>query len=224
MLRLRTKFTLVMTSLALFVIAVLSYAFGAQLLEQPIHETDVRARDLSEQVFLQAKYALVEAAQQGLHPDSDAPKEVHDYVRHAFEISEGLRTQLAAAHQNLLIYEVSITDTDGMVLASTDKNLPGTFLPRRVSLSVLARRNFLHQMKVLLAPGKPQLFEVEYPFIHESKPFGEVRVVVDSALLVHEIRSRLRIGGIIVLVVILASTLLAAMLSGIGLLRTAESS
>lgn len=134
MLRLRTKFTLVMTSLALFVIAVLSYAFGAQLLEQPIHETDVRARDLSEQVFLQAKYALVEAAQQGLHPDSDAPKEVHDYVRHAFEISEGLRTQLAAAHQNLLIYEVSITDTDGMVLASTDKNLPGTFLPRRVSL------------------------------------------------------------------------------------------
>lgn len=43
MLRLRTKFTLVMTSLVLFVIEVLSYAFAAQLLEQLIQETDNRA-------------------------------------------------------------------------------------------------------------------------------------------------------------------------------------
>lgn len=45
-----------------------------------------------------------------------APKEVHEYVRHVFEISDGLRTQLAAAISNPLFYEASITDTDGMVL------------------------------------------------------------------------------------------------------------
>lgn len=223
MLRLRTKFALVMTSLVLFVVAVLSCMFTAQLLEQLILETDKRAADLSEQVFIQAKHALTEAAQMGLHPDSDAPKEIHDYVRHAFEISEGLRTQLVAAHSNSLIYEVSITDTDGMVLASTDESLPGKFLPRRASLSQLAGRSFLHQMKALLAPRKPQLFEVEYFFINAGKPFGEVRVVVDSALLVQEIKVGLRTVGIIVLVAILVSTLLAAMLSGITLLQTAES-
>ena len=222
--RLRTKFTLVMTSLVLFVVAVLSYVFGAQLLEQLIRETDKRAGDLAEQVFLQAKHALTEAAQMGLHPDSDAPREIHDYVRHAFEISEGLRTQLAAAHSNPLFYEASFTDTDGIVLAATDENLPGKFLPRRASLSQLASRSFLHQMKVLLAPKRPQLFEVEYAFINDRKPFGEVRVVVDSALLVQEIQSRLRIEGVIVLVVLVVSALLAAMVSGIKLLRTAESS
>lgn len=95
-LRLRTKFTLAMISIVVFVVAILSYVFGAQLLEQLISETDKRAGDLAEQVFIQAKYALMEAAKQGLRPDSDAPKDIHDYARHAFEINEGLRTQLVA--------------------------------------------------------------------------------------------------------------------------------
>ena len=64
-LRLRTKFTLVMTSLVLLVVAVLSGVFAAQLLDQLIRETDKRASDLAEQVFLQARHALTEAAQQG---------------------------------------------------------------------------------------------------------------------------------------------------------------
>src|SRR6266480_3509905 len=184
-LRLRTKFTLVMTSLVLFVVAVLSYVFAAQLLEQLIQETDKRAADLSEQVFLQAKHALIEAAQLGLRPDSYAPEEIHDYVRHAFEISEGLRTQFVAAKKNPLIYEVSITDTDDLVLASTDEN--------------------------------PQLFEHGYSFINDNKPFGEVRVIVDSALLVQSIQEGLRTGGIIVLVALVVSALLAALVTGITL-------
>src|SRR5438105_10348799 len=125
-LRLRTKFTLVMTSLVLLVVAVLSCLFAAQLLEQLIRETDKRANDFAHQVFQQAQQALVEAKQLGLRPGSDAPEEIRDYVRHAFEISEGLQTQLKdAARENPLIYEVSITDTDGLVLASSDDTLLG---------------------------------------------------------------------------------------------------
>jgi PAS domain S-box-containing protein len=221
-LRLRTKFTLVMTSLVLLVVAVLSCVFAAQLLEQLIREADKRASDLAKQVFLQAKNALTEAKQLGLRPDSDAPKDIHDYVRHAFEISAGLQTQLRAAKENLLIYEVSITDTDGLVLASSDPNLPGAFLARRTPISQLEARSFLHQSGVLLrtlrgANKGPQLFEVEYPFINAGKPFGEVRVVVDSRLLLEEIRSGLRTGGIIVLVALVVSALLAAIVSGVTL-------
>jgi PAS domain S-box-containing protein len=214
-LRLRTKFTLVMTSLVLLVVAVLSCVFAAQLLDQLIRETDKRASDLAEQVFLQAKHALTEAAQQGLRPGSDAPEEIHDYVRHAFEISEGLRTQLRAAKENPLIYEVSITDTDGLVLASTDENLPGTFLPHRTPLSQLVGRNFLHQMKVLFGPAR--VFELDYAFSNQNKPFGEVRVAVASGLLLKEIQSALRTGGTIVFVALVISALLAAFVSGVTL-------
>jgi PAS domain S-box-containing protein len=214
-LRLRTKFTLVMTSLVLLVVAVLSGVFAAQLLDQMIRETDKRGRDLSEQVFTQAKYALTEAKQQGLRPDSDSPKDIHDYVRHAFEISEGLRTQLRAAKLNPLIYEVSITDTDGLVLASTDDDLPGSFLPRRTPISQLVDRNFLHQVKVLLGPSKR--FEIDYPFSNGNEPFGEVRVAIDSSLLLGEIGSGLRTGAAVVLLALVLSALLAAIVSGITL-------
>jgi PAS domain S-box-containing protein len=221
-LRLRTKFTLVMTSLVLLVVAVLSVLFAAQLLDQLIQETDKRASDLSKQVFLQAKNALTEAKQLGLRPESDSPVDIHDYVRLAFEKSEGLQTQFKAAKENLLIYEVSITDTNGLVLASSDPNLPGAFLARRTPISQLETRSFLHQVGVLLralrgANKGPQLFEVEYPFDNGEKPFGEVRVVVDSALLLKEIQSSLSAAEVIVLAALVLSALLAALVSRITL-------
>jgi len=222
-LRLRTKFTLVMTSLVLLVVAVLSCVFAAQLLDQLIEGTDKRASDLSKQVFLQAQNAITEAKQLGLRPDSEDPKDIHDYVRRAFEISEGLQTQFKAAKENPLIYEVSITDTNGLVLASSDPNLPGAFLARRTPISQLEARSFLHQVGVLLrtlrgAYKGPQLFEVEYAFNKgENKPFGEVRVVVDSALLLKEIQSSLRTAEVVVLAALVLSALLAALVSRITL-------
>jgi len=195
-LRLRTKLTLVMTGLVLLVAAVLSGVFAAQLLEQ----------------LLQAKHALLEAGQRGLRPASDAPQEIHDFVRHAFEINEGLRTQLKAARVNPLIYEVSITDLNGMVLVSTDENLPGSFLPRRTPLSQLVQRNFLHQVKVLSGPSR--VFELDFPFSNENQPYGEVRVALNAGLLLNEISPSLWTSGTIALLAVVVSTLLAAIVSG----------
>ncbi len=210
-LRLRTKLTLVMTGLVLLVAAVLSGVFAAQLLDQLLQATNKRADDLANQVFLQAKHALLEAGQRGLRPASDAPQEIHDFVRHAFEINEGLRTQLKAAKENPLIYEVSITDHQGMVLVSTDENLPGSFLPRRTPLSQLVQRNFLHQVKVLAGPSK--VFELDFPFSNEDHPYGEVRVALNAGLLLNEISPSLWTSGTIALLAVVVSTLLAAIVS-----------
>jgi PAS domain S-box-containing protein len=210
-LRLRTKLTLVMTGLVLLVAAVLSGVFAAQLLDQLLQATRVRANDLAGQVFLQAQRALTDAGEQGVRPASDNPQEIHDYVRHAFEINEGLHTQLKAAKENPLIYEVSIADHEGMVLVSTDENLPGKFLPRRTPLSQLVQRNFLHQVKVLAGPSK--VFELDFPFSKGGQPFGEVRVALDSGILLKEIEPSLRTSATIVLVALVISTLLAAIVS-----------
>ena len=211
-LRLRTKLTLVMTGLVLLVAAVLSGVFAAQLLDQLLQATKDRASDLANQGFVQAQHALTDAAQQGLRPASDSPQEIHDFVRHAFKIDEGLHTQLKAAKENPLIYEVSITDQDGKVMASTDENLPGKFLPKRIPLPQLVQRNFLHQVKVLAGPSK--LFELDYPFNKGNKPFGEVRVVLNAGLLLNEISPSLWTSGTIALLAVVVSTLLAAIVSG----------
>jgi PAS domain S-box-containing protein len=211
-LRLRTKLTLVMTGLVLLVAAVLSGVFAAQLLDQLLQATKDRASDLANQVFVQAQHALTDAAQQGLRPSSDSPQEIHDFVRHAFEIDEGLHTQLKGAKENPLIYEVSITDQDGRAMISTDENLPGKLLPKRAPLSQLVQRNFLHQVRVLAGPSK--LFELDYPFSKGGKPFGEVRVVLNADLLLNEISPSLWTSGTIALLAVVVSTLLAAIVSG----------
>jgi PAS domain S-box-containing protein len=210
-LRLRTKLTLVMTGLVLLVAAVLSGVFAAQLLDQMLQATKDRASDLATDVFLQAQRSLTDAGQQGMRPASDTPQEIHDYVRHAFEIDEGLHTLLKAAKENPLIYEVSITDQDGMVMISTDENLPGTFLPRKPPLSQLLGRNFPQKVKALA--GSLSVFELDYPFSKGKKPFGEVRVVLNVGLLLNEISPTLWTSGMIAFLAVVVSTLLAAIVS-----------
>lgn len=207
-LRLRTKLTLVMTALVLLVVAVLSGVFVAQLLEQVLQETDKRAHEIAHQVFEQAQRALTDAAEQGVRPASNDPQDIHDYVRHAFEINESLRAQLRAAKDTPAVYEVSIADYQGMGLVSTDESLQGKFIARRTALSQLTQRGYVHQVKVLAGP--PRVYEYDYPFTKGGQPFGEVRVVVSSGLLLNEISPSVRKAGTIVLVALLISTVLAA--------------
>ncbi len=210
-LRLRTKLTLVMTSLVFLVVAVLSVVFLGQLLQQVLQETDKNAKDLAHYVFLQVQNALTDAGNQGIRPSSASPEDIHDYVRHALEIDEGLQAQLAAAISSPLIYEVSITDQDGMVLISSDKTLPGQFLPRRTPLTQLVQRGLLHQIKVLR--GASRLYEHDLRFDLGGKAFGEVRIVLASGFLLDEIKPGLFRAGTIVLLALVISTLLAAVVS-----------
>jgi PAS domain S-box-containing protein len=213
-LRLRTKLTLIMTGLVLLVVAVLSVVFVAQLLDQVLQQTDKRTHEIAHQVFVQAARALKDAAEEGQRPLSNEPQDVRDYVRRAFQSSDNLQAELKTAKLDApAIYEVSITDQQGIVLSSTDEKLPGKFLPRRTALSQLTERGFVHKVKVLAGPGR----QYEYDFLFSSQsgePFGEVRVVVDSGLLLAtEISPSLRKFGTIVLLALVISTVVAAVVS-----------
>lgn len=211
-LRLRTKLTLIMTGLVLLVVAVLSAVFVAQLFEQVLLQTDKRAGEIANQVFEQAKRALTEAAARGLRPASSDANDINEYVQKAFTSSEGLRAQLKAAKlDTTTVYEVSITNNNGKVLISTDESLFGKYLARRKNISQLTQRGYLHQAKVLAGP--PQVYELDLPFNNGDQPFGEVRVVVSSGLLLNDISSSVRKFGTIVLLALVISTVVAAVVS-----------
>jgi signal transduction histidine kinase len=216
---LRTKLTLVMTGLVLLVVAAVSGVFVAQLLEQVLEQTNKRTDEIGRQVVDQAGRALQDAAAEGQTPRSNDPQDIREYVRHALESSENLKTALKAAKVDaLMIYEVSIADPQGIVLSSTDEKLAGKFLPRRTDLSQLTQRGFVHQVKVLA--GRARKYEHDLPFGSPltGETFGEARVVVDSGLLVvNEILPSLTKVGTIVLLALTISTVLAALVSGIAL-------
>ncbi len=212
-LRLRTKLTLVMTGLVFLVVVILSGVYFARLTGQGIQETYNRANELTQQVFAQAKRSLADARQSGLQAASDSPDDRRDYVRQAFERNEGLSEELQAPlGANAWMYDVMIVDKYGMVLASSDPQMPGTTVAPRPLFAQLERANIFKQMKALYGPQP--VYEVRYPFTMAKEPFGEVRVGISISLLRNEILPSLRNSAAIALVALLVSTGLAMVVSG----------
>ena len=212
-LRLRTKLTLVMTGLVFLVVVVLSGVDFSRLTGQVIQDTSNRANELTQQVYAQAKRALADAKQAGLQAASDSPEDQRDYVRQAFERSDGLSEEMSVPlSANAWIYDVMIVDTSGMVLASSDTQMPGRTAQPRPLFGQLERANIVKQMKAIF--GTQLVYEVRLPLAMAKKPFGEVRVGVSISLLRNEIMPSLRNSAAIALVALLVSTGLAMVVSG----------
>jgi PAS domain S-box-containing protein len=212
---LRAKLTMVMTGLVLLSTAVLSLVFSELLLQQVLHDTDKRANELAREAFDSARHALEDAKAQGLRPASEDPQEIHDYVAHAFEISEGLTARLQSATDSPSIYEVTIVDRDDVVLVSSDPALAGKTALRKPPFSQLVQSSFVRQVRALAEQAR--IYEVDYPFKLRGNPFGEVRVAVSTVLLFNDIRPRLQRWGSIAVLALVLSTFLAAVVSGAAL-------
>lgn len=212
-LRLRTKLTLVMTGLVFLVVVTLSAVYFARLTGQVIQETNNRANELTQQVFRQAFRSVADARQTGLQAASDSQEDRRDYVRQAFERNEGLTEEMQTPlGANVWIYDVMIVDKYGMVLASSDPQMPGRSVLPRPLFGQLERANIVKQMKALFGPQP--VYEVRYPFTMGGEPFGEVRVGISVSLLRAAIMPSLRTSAAIALVALLISTGLAMVVSG----------
>ncbi len=212
---LRAKLTMVMTALVLLTTAVLSTVFLELLLQQVLHDTDKRATELAQEVFEGAKQAVEDAKAQGMRPASDDPQDTHDYVLRAFEISDRLTSRLESVTDSPSVYEASIVDHDGVVLASSDPSLNGKTVKRRMKFAQLVQSSFVRQVRILAEPGN--VYEVDYPFELRGTPFGEVRVAVSTTLLLQDIRPRLQRWTSIAFLALVLSTILAAVVSGAAL-------
>ena len=212
---LRAKLTMVMTALVLLTVTVLSTVFLEQLLQQVLHDTNRRANELAREVFDTASRADADAKRMGLRPASEDPKEAHDYLQRAFEISDDLSTRLKTASESPSIYEVSIVDRDDQVMVSSDPSQPGKTAARHPPFSQLVESPFVRQVRILAE--RAHVYEVDFPFDVRKKPFGEIRVAVSTALLMNDIKPRLIRWGTLVALALVISTLLAAAVSGAAL-------
>jgi signal transduction histidine kinase len=212
---LRAKLTMVMTALAFLTTAVLSVVFLDLLMQQVLGDTLTRAQDLSSEVFDSAKRALADARQQGLRPASDNPADTHEYVKNALEMGDDLNARLETAKTVKFIYEVSIVDTEGMVLVSTDTSLPGKFVARHPVFKELVQSPLLRQMRILAE--SQHIYEVDFPFALRGKPFGEVRVAVSTPLLLNSVEGQMRRWISIAVLALVLATVLAAVVSGAAL-------
>ena len=210
--RLTTKFTLTVALLVLAVVTVLSFLYVSILASQLIKGVEDRAAFVAKMVFLQAQNALRDAAQEGSAPASSNPEDIREYVRRTLAENQGLTSQVdAAVGYSNFIFEISIVDSSGRVLISSDSSLPGQIASRRNSLEQLARGGPRKQLSAIL--GRLRTDEVTYPFNLGDQPFGEIRVATQVGLLRQELLAGLLAAGSIAVVAVLLSTLLGALVS-----------
>ncbi len=211
-LRLRTKLTLVITGLVLLVVAALSLLFVARLTKQVLEQANEQAVSISQQVFTQARHALMDAPEQDVRPRSESPADMRDYVRRALEVHSGLHAQI----ESVLAFspdidEVTIADAAGVAFVSSDSSRPGQFVPRRDPFTELLNQNFFSQLRAIYGPQRN--YEVDFAFTMGGEPFGDVRVRITTAFLRNRMNRDLGRLGIFVLGSLVFSLALAAAVS-----------
>ncbi|MFZ0035837.1 MAG: ATP-binding protein [Candidatus Acidiferrales bacterium] len=220
-LSLKTKFTLTTSLVVLVVVALVSWLFLARLTNIVIRQANERAGFVAQQVFDACRQALANSAEHGEAPNSDSPADMRDYVQNSLDNSSALNTLLeSAVGYSPTIYEITISDQKGKILVSSDASMRGDEVVRRPNVSLLVHSNFLQQLQILYGP--PRVYEVSIPFDLGSIPFGEVRVGLSSILLRDQIFPGLENAGLVALGAVLFATLLAALLSRIGLAPLAQ--
>jgi PAS domain S-box-containing protein len=211
-LSLKTKFTLATSLLVLAVVTVVSTLYIARLTRQTLRQADDRARFVAEQVFLACKNSLTDAAARGDTPASDSAADLRVYVQRALDESNTLNSVMeSAVGYSPTIYEISISDRDGIVLVSSDAALRGEKIAQRPPVSSLVREGFFQQLRTLFGP--PLVYEDSLPFNVGGGPFGHIRIGLSSALIRSEISPSLVSAGYYALGSVLLSTLLALVVS-----------
>ena len=215
-LSLKTKFTLAISLLVLAVVTAVSALYIARLTRQTLRQADDRARFIAQQVFLACQNALADAAERGDSPTSLSPADLREYARKTFDNSSSLNSVIeSAVGYSPTIYEITISDRDGVVLVSSDAALRGEKVPSRPGVASLVRGGFFQQLRTLYGP--PQVFEDSLPFNLGPGPFGDIRIGLSSALIRNEITSLLVSAGWYALGSVLLSTMLAFVVSRVSL-------
>ncbi|HUJ39011.1 MAG TPA: ATP-binding protein [Candidatus Acidoferrales bacterium] len=215
-LRLKTKFTLTTALLVLTVVAVVSLVSVAALVRQTFRHLDDRAHYVAQLVLDEARNALDDAAARGQGPASEKDPDVDAFVRRVLQKDPRLAAALAAAvGYSPTIYEVSIVDRDSVALVSSEPDVAGHLRLPRARLESLAQSDFIEQLHALYGPS--QIYEISLPFNLGSRPFGEIRVALNSALLRNEISPTLRTATGFALFGVFFSAGLAFLISNITL-------
>ena len=215
-LSLKTKFTLASSLLVLAVVGVVSGLYLARLTRQTLRQASDNASFVAQQVYDACGNALKEAAERGAAPATADPADLRAYVRTSFDNSSTLNSLIESdVSISPTLYEITIADSDGVVLLSSDASLRDQKLAVRPPVSSLVRAGFFEQLRALYGP--PQIYEFSLPFQLGAAPFGAIRVGLSSALIRGQISPGLISAGYWALGAVLLSTLLAFLVSTVTL-------
>ena len=214
-LRLKTKLVIAITLIVVALVTALSYAYVTQIVRQRITETYSTGDFVAHEIFNGARQAL-ELDLGDTRVDTDNPAEVRAAIEDSLRGDAGLNSTLQSIVGYLPeIYDASIVDDRGIVILSTDNYAEGKPLPARAQFTDIRTASLRQQVRMLYGPQRT--YEVSLPMYRGGKPFGQVRVGIQTLFLQHDLKPQLNRTFEFAGISIFISFLLAAALSNFAL-------
>jgi signal transduction histidine kinase len=208
--RLKTKLVLAITGLVFLVVCTLSWIFLGQLLRQRMSQAYSANDMVAHQIALATQRSLANLV-------ADDPKALRVAVAKALRTDPALTELLSSAIRYApTVFDVTIADSEGRGLLSTDPTNVDHLVPQRPEYAELESGGLLQLLKVVFGP--PRVYNLTLPLLERnSEPFATVRVGVRTTFLRFVVEPWLIAALMYTGVAILCSLIFAAFLANLAL-------
>jgi PAS domain S-box-containing protein len=216
-LRLKTKLVFAITAMVVAIVATLSTLYISEVVHQRIQEVYSIADVIKLHVFAVSRPALgVDLSSSKI--DLNDPRQVEAAVQELLQYDTSITALLeSVTGDSPNILDVCIVDANGLALLHTNPALQGATVAPREDFANVLHGGIRDQFRLIYGPAKT--YDVRLPLIHTTtgKPFGEVRVGVNTALLKDNLKPQIQRALILSGSAIILSLILAAGLSNLAL-------
>src|ERR1700733_417580 len=210
--RLKTKLVLAITGLVFLVVCTLSWIFLGQLLR---HRTS-QAYSANDMVAHQISLATQRTIGNIRDVDVDNPAALRAAVAKALRSDNALTALLNSAIRYApTVFDVTIADSEGRGLLSTDPTNLDHLVPQRPEYAELESGGLLQLLKVVFGP--PRVYNLTLPLERNNEPFATDRVGVRTTFLRFVVEPWLYAALAYTGVAILCSLIFAAFLANLAL-------
>src|SRR5690349_2671523 len=190
------------TTLVLFIVAILSAFHLATLARLSLNESAARGDLLRQAIFQRAREVVPQAAAASGDPNA---------AYAALQKDGGIRSllQSAVGFSRNVTY-AAIVNRDGIAVSHSFEDQEGQRVPDQEDLAAVLRQNSL---PLLRAVYSDRTFEIREPLLLGDQDFGSIRIGVSTLLVKNELREALKTSLSSVLIALVISTVVAMLLA-----------
>jgi signal transduction histidine kinase len=215
--RLKTKLVLAITGLVFLVVFTLSWIYLGQLLRQRM----AQAYSSNDMVAHQIALATQRTSETIRGADANDPTALRAAMAKALRSDRALISLLdSAIRYSPTIFDVTIADSEGRGLLSTDPANLDRLVPQRPEYEELESGGLLRLLEVVFGP--PRVYNLTLPLERHFEPFATVRVGVRTTFLRFVVEPWLIAALTYTGVAIICSLIFAAFLANLALKPLAQ--
>ncbi len=216
-LSLKTKLVFAFTSIVVAIVATLATLYISEVVNQRVQEVSSIADVIKLHIFAVAKPALgvdLSSTKIDLNDPAKVEAAMQDLLQ-SDPVIASLLDSVTGDSPNIL--DASIVDSKGLALLHTNPALQNTIVPPREDYANLLNGGIRRQLKLIYGPAETYDSRMPLTNYTSGKPFGEVRVGVNTTLLKANLKPEITKALVFSGSAILLSLILSAGLSNLAL-------